>query len=227
MCPTPVSVPSRDVIPRQGYGRLAELIREERQNPFFGLHKILRLTILYSRYPSPTLWVDQWFQSTSRRVVGLSRERFYQLPRDGFLLLVLLTPLHHSCLTEFLVVLLVLDILTINNLAGGTLIWGAYSIDPQRSFIWAVVNYFEVTVAFATLYLYLDCLNVSPLCVTQALYFSLVTATTVGFGDLHPVGSPGQALVICQLVVFVIFVSMFLTTLQSRVSKSESLNGAA
>jgi hypothetical protein len=205
-------------LPTQGYRRLSELIHEEWERPTFGLLRLFRLGILIGTYASPTLLVDQLFKSTSRSVVGLSRELLYQLPRDVFFLAVLVTRLHQSPTVMGLVAFLVLDILV--HLAGSALVWGSYSIDPQRSLIWAVVNYFEITVAYAALYVHCDCFNVAHPGAIQGLYFSLVTATTVGFGDLYPKGSVGQAIVASQLGIFVVFVLVVLTSLQSRASQS-------
>jgi hypothetical protein len=188
-------------------------MREEWKQPTFGLLRWLRLGIVASRLVSPTVLVDELVGGTKRSTVGVSRELMYYIPRDFFFLLALLTSLHGSRLVAWCVILLVLDML--GNLAGGTLIWWQDSLSQQRSFVLAMVNYFEICVAFAVLHLHFNCLSVKPLSASQALYFSFVTATTLGSADMGPAALLGRVLVICQLGVFVVFVVAFLNILRS------------
>jgi Ion channel len=83
----------------------------------------------------------------------------------------------------------------------------------RRSVAVALVNFFETVMAFAIIYLRTGTivegnsgtvLN-SP---TNALYFSLTTMTTVGFGDFVAKGRAGHWLVmseICSAIVFILF----------------------
>ena len=99
---------------------------------------------------------------------------------------------------------------------GRALAWGRHSIHPARSLVLAIFNYAEVTFAFAILYLYCRCLNVPAPTATQAVYFSLVTAATVGFGDIHPCTTRGHYLVVSQIAVFIVFVVFVISTLASH-----------
>lgn len=51
---------------------------------------------------------------------------------------------------------------------------------------------------------------------TDALYFTLSTLTTIGFGDVHAVGQIARGMVIVQVVFDVVFVAMVVTTLTSH-----------
>jgi hypothetical protein len=213
---------SSDSLPPQGYGRACEILREVFNTPSVGLFGLLRLLIALAAFVFPTALIDQVVECTlgnpksqSRSVafVAVPREIYYAA-RFVFLASVLLTE-HRSWIAVGFVIYFVLDIL--HNLAGGVFVWGRYSIYPSRSLLFSAVNYFEVTIAFAIFYLYWDCLDVKPLYPTQALYFSLVTATTVGFGDIKPANLVGQTIVITQLSVFVFIVLFVLTTFVSRV----------
>ncbi len=48
---------------------------------------------------------------------------------------------------------------------------------------------------------------------TDALYFTLVTMTTVGFGDVHPVGQRARILVIIMIGFSVVFIGMAARTI--------------
>jgi hypothetical protein len=201
-----------------GYRDLTDRICKEWKRPTYGLLRLVRLGILVSRYVSPTVLIDSAVNAKKDSMVGVSREVMYFL-RLAFFLLVLLTRLHGYKIVFGIVVFLILDI--ISSLLGTAFLWGTYSLDRQRSLILAISNYFEITLAFAVLYLHCDCLSVKNLCASQALYFSLVTAATVGYGDLVPNGTQGRWLVICQICVFVIFVLVILAILTSRAQQDD------
>jgi Ion channel len=71
--------------------------------------------------------------------------------------------------------------------------------------------------------------------VVQALYFSVVTATTLGFGDITPLNATGldacgarvtvhhwgMSLVIAELTMTVVFALVFITIFLSRSSERE------
>jgi voltage-gated potassium channel len=52
---------------------------------------------------------------------------------------------------------------------------------------------------------------------TDALYFTLSTVATVGYGDVHAVGQLARGLVIVQIVFNAVFVAALVTALRSRV----------
>jgi len=204
-----------DRLPPQGYRRTKELIKEEWNKPTFGIMRLVRLFLMTISCLSPILMIDQLVGSTKPSVVALSRELYY-LARAVLIGIVVFSQGYKSGLVVALVIYFVFDILS--HLAGATFVWGKYSIDPRRSLLLALVNYFELTLAFAVFYLHWNCLAwIGRGSATQALYFSIVTATTVGFGDVLPVGATGERIVIAQLSIFLLFAVLFVSTFLSRV----------
>jgi voltage-gated potassium channel len=53
---------------------------------------------------------------------------------------------------------------------------------------------------------------------TDALYFTLSTLTTIGFGDVHAVGQVARVLVIVQMIFDVVFVAAVAATLRGHLS---------
>jgi voltage-gated potassium channel len=51
---------------------------------------------------------------------------------------------------------------------------------------------------------------------TDALYFTLSTLTTIGFGDVHPAGQVARVMVIVQMVFDVVFVAAVVAVLSGR-----------
>ena len=73
--------------------------------------------------------------------------------------------------------------------------WALYSYN--RSLILLFLNYFEMVIGFAYVYLHFTLVGHSdcgtPIAtVWEALYFSVVTITTLGYGDMHPISCYGR-----------------------------------
>jgi voltage-gated potassium channel len=51
----------------------------------------------------------------------------------------------------------------------------------------------------------------------DALYFTMTTLLTVGYGDIHAVGQPARALVLVQMVFNVVVIATAATTLSNQV----------
>jgi hypothetical protein len=205
-----------DTIPIQGYRRALELTKEEWAKPTYGVVRLVRLFLIALAGISPILIIDQVVNTQKPSVLAFYRELYY-FGRAIFLAIVLFSPLYHRRWIVAVVIYFVCDIVI--HLAGGAFVWGKYSIDPRRSLLLSILNYFELTLAFSIFYLHTGSLawTNSPNSV-EALYFSLVTSTTVGYGDVHPANSCGQEIAIVQLAIFVIFIALFITTFLSRIA---------
>jgi voltage-gated potassium channel Kch len=102
---------------------------------------------------------------------------------------------------------------------GTVLVWGDLSIDRSRSVVWAIIGFVEVSIGFAGLYLYSDSLGSfnKPLQgVVDSIYFSLVTSTTVGFGDIYPIRSGAKLLVSAHLALSFVMVVFAFSILVGR-----------
>lgn len=76
--------------------------------------------------------------------------------------------------------------------------------------------YLQLGLAFAILFTYLELLlpgslgdgSGTPLHLDSFVYFSLVTLTTVGYGDIHPLNAPARMLAISEAVIGVFFIAL-------------------
>ncbi len=96
--------------------------------------------------------------------------------------------------------------------------WGLRSLN--RSLLLLMFNYCEIIIGFAIFYLATCSIGYSnsngaitrPL---EALYFSTVTITTLGYGDMRPISPFGQGLTLLQpllgFILIVIVIGVFLT----------------
>ncbi len=79
----------------------------------------------------------------------------------------------------------------------------------SRSSFLLLLGFMSCTLSFA--YIYWSMADIDGLsCTTQAIYFSLVTASTTGFGEIHATSGVSQRIVSLQIITsFVFLVSFF------------------
>ena len=87
----------------------------------------------------------------------------------------------------------------------------------RRNILMLFFNYMEISLSFAVIYGGLHLLGDQPLSYFDYIYFSIVTSTTIGYGDLHPVGTLGKMMVCTQAVLVLAFILLFLNFFGSKV----------
>lgn len=96
--------------------------------------------------------------------------------------------------------------------------------DPNRSLFFALGHYIEIGLSMAYVYWVLNPFTTVEISRVSALYFSFVTMTTIGFGDMTPRTDAGRILVVAHalagLFMLATVVGMFLSL--AAASKSES-----
>jgi hypothetical protein len=216
-----------DKVEAQGWGEIRFEIGEELRTPTYGLMRPFKLAVIAADAMFPTVHVDQLMhwplprRSTDRRFLATYRD-VYHLARTSLLILGVSSSGH-----KWAVLVAVYFLGEIVQKAIATVfVWPARVIHPQRSVVVALWSYVESILAFAILYMWYQCLNVGPLSATQALYFSAVTATTVGYGEIFPKDEIGQRLVLGQLVVSALYVLIVINALLSRVGGEARQQGS-
>jgi hypothetical protein len=81
--------------------------------------------------------------------------------------------------------------------------------------LFTFLNYIEICFGFAALYSHLNAQNnfntVRPFQTKmEAIYFSFITSSSIGFGDFAPNTGIGEFLVICQSLIFFLFIAIFM-----------------
>ena len=104
--------------------------------------------------------------------------------------------------------------------------WGLRSVN--RAIILAIINYIELILGFAVIYVWSGSVSATGSCRVlsgsiEALYFSCVTATTVGYGDYIPNGHLGQGLVVAEILMAVLLLALVLGALLTGVRDIQPL----
>jgi len=88
--------------------------------------------------------------------------------------------------------------------------------------IFCILSYLFTIYGFAVAYLFVSRLNpaafnVGELTLFKAVYFSLVTAATVGYGDITPSSTSTRSLVILEIVASLVYAVFFFSVLASGI----------
>jgi hypothetical protein len=79
----------------------------------------------------------------------------------------------------------------------------------NRSVILLFLNFSEVIASFALIYASGHYFNQPLHSWIDALYFSLITGVTIGFGDIYPINDQGKILVMLQVMSTLSFMFLF------------------
>jgi hypothetical protein len=87
----------------------------------------------------------------------------------------------------------------------------------KRSMLLLFFNYLEIAFAYAVFYATADVLNKPFGHWFDAVYFSIITSSSVGYGDFYPVTVLGKFLVTSQALLFLFFIILFLNFFSTKV----------
>jgi len=167
------------------------------------------------------LWISQMLRKANTNIIHISSD-IYIVIRAGILAWMLfcvsIQRVPATIITSYFLLDLMFYVAAIIFLAD---IYGS-TVSDLRTLFFIIFNYFEVILVFANLHVQWGGLNIEHLCPIQALYFSIVTSTTLGYGDICPVTSAAQLRVVAQLIVGIVFVSVFLAAALNRISSSKN-----
>lgn len=87
----------------------------------------------------------------------------------------------------------------------------------KRSILLLFLNYIEIVLSFGVLYSCGNYLNKPFNHWFDAVYFSTITSSSIGYGDFYPVTTIGKVLVSIQALLFLFFVVLFLNFFSTKI----------
>jgi len=190
----------------------------ENKTSTIGIERIFRFFLILIHFVFPNLYV----RNLSGKKGTVSRKLCVEL----YVLFKLLSPLFILLFglekyTIICLIIIYLSIETITYLLGIVFLSDIYTkpISFKRSLILIFINFVEITLNFAVLYKGFNAIKLSD-DVLSPIYFSFVSGTTVGFGDITPISSMGQILVIFQSMIFLLFIVVFFSHFISNLSSN-------
>lgn len=181
-----------------------------------GIEKIVRLFLSSSQLLFPGVYI--------KYLAYLRGYEYRDLALDFYVLLKVLFPfliLFYNWQIYPFVIWILVYLLIETVLYIPTLIFASDMFSKPRSFkrsmLLLFLNYVEIIFAFAVLYTCGDYLNKPLNNWFDAIYFSIITLSTIGYGELYPVTKMGKILTSAQAILFLFFVILFLNFFTTKI----------
>lgn len=194
----------------------------------FGLERIIRLFLALVLFLFPGLYIREVFGKMGVMTKKISIEIYVLLKLFLPLFLFkfdLTGQLWAAVLSTYLLLETVLYLTSLIFLSNEF----EKPISHRRSLTTLIINYVEICLNYAVIYSY--CNHNIPQFFNhylqkdiQVIYFSFATSATVGYGDIVMQNSLGQALVISQIILFIIFLALFVNYFVARVHDPMYMN---
>jgi hypothetical protein len=180
-----------------------------------GIEKMIRLFLSISQFIFPGVYIKYLLYKTKFEWQDLAMD-IYILAKLLFPFFVLLNQWQHiTVLIALIVYFLAETILYIP-----TLIFASDMLSKPRSYKRSMLllffNYIEIVIAFGVLYSCGNNMNIAFITWYDPIYFSIVTSSSIGFGDYYPVTTFAKILVSIQALFFFTFVVLFLNFFSAK-----------
>lgn len=181
-----------------------------------GIEKIIRLLLSSSQLLFPGIYIKFLANLKGPQYIDLSLD-FYVLLKVLFPILILTNHWQNNNFVIYLMVYVLLETI----LYIPTLIFASDTFSKPRSYRRSMLllffNYLEIVFAYAVLYTCGNYLN-KPFCHWfDAVYFSIITSSSIGYGDYFPITTFGKFLVSTQALLFLFFVVLFLNFFSTKI----------
>ena len=208
--------------PTSAFRKQLEIVRKikhNQQGSEFGLERIIRLFLSAAQLITPVMLLKSYFG----RLGFLQRKLAVEL----YLLFKIVFPL--TCiLFEWLntATLLVNSFFLVETLLYLlNLVFLSDLVKPhsyRRALLFTFLNYIEICFGFAAIYSHLNLSNnfntLRPFQTKmEAVYFSFITASSIGYGDFWPNTGVAEFLVVCQSLIYFLFIAIFMGFFVSKV----------
>lgn len=181
-----------------------------------GIEKIIRLLLSSSQLLFPGIYIKFLANKKGPQYVDISLD-CYVLLKVLFPILILT---NHWQVNNFVIYAMVYVLLE-TILYIPTLIFASDTFSKPRSYRRSMLllffNYLEIVFAYAVLYTCGNYLNKPFFHWFDAIYFSIITSSSIGYGDYYPTTTYGKFLVSSQALLFLFFVVLFLNFFSTKI----------
>ena len=181
-----------------------------------GIEKIVRLFLSSSQLFFPAVYLKYIISKKGSEYVDLTLD-FYVLLKVLFPLLIIFNEWQDT--TFVIGVMLYVMLETILYIP--TLIFASDLFSQPRSYkrsmLLLFLNYLEMVFSFAVLYSFNTYFNKPFTHWFDPIYFSTITASTIGYGDYYPIVPMGKLLVSLQSMLVLMYVVLFLNFFSTKI----------
>jgi hypothetical protein len=181
-----------------------------------GIEKILRLFLAISQFFFPGIYIKELFKKYGGLYQELITEAFV-ICKTLFPLVMVYNNWQDNPVLFYLMLWFMLETLFYIP----TLIFASDNFKTPRSFKRSMIllffNYVEIVFSFGVIYMQGNYLNQPLTHWFDAIYFSFITSSTIGYGEYFPVTKTGKFLVITQSMFYLTFIILFINFFSTRV----------
>lgn len=181
----------------------------------FGIERLFRLLLMCSKLLFPRVYIDHLvtrYSRLNRKIWG----EFYVLFKVFFPLFILYFHLAGVSILLFINVYLLLE--TFIFIFSRIYVSEHFSSEGyKRSLLLLFMNFLETVLSFAVMYSYGNYLSKPLDNPIDAVYFSMMTTMTVGYGDIHPVTDAGKVVAMLQSLSSLTFLVLFFNFFNSKI----------
>lgn len=239
-----IGVPKKKYVPNDFYKQQGEnlsTIWHNKKYKDFGIERLIRLTIQLLSFATPAGLI-RWVTGKSKNL--LVRKISIEVYAIGKVVFAWQAIIHGWTSSGWVIVFIVIMTAdTLHFLLGRIIlndIW-RQPISFQRSLIMTFVNYAEICLCFAAIYYYWDhSYSINGYHVFSVndklakfqdhlppityIYFSFVTAATIGYGDISPFDPFVQKIVNTQIIISLFMVVVIIGSLASKLQEDTFYN---
>lgn len=189
----------------------------------FGIERLLRLFLVCVQFIFPGLYIRE----ISGRKSALTRKIWNEIYVSTKILFYILALFVLPKTSWFCYISAYLMAETFCYLLGLIFLEPEYKkpASYKRNLLMAIINFMEVTLGFATIYYCTIADSIRNLHTsTDAIYFSFITATTIGYGEMHPLNGLSKLICTSQSIVSFLFAVFIISIFLSNLSKNGFLN---
>ena len=180
-----------------------------------GIEKIVRLFLSSSQLLFPGIYIKHFANKLGHEYKDLAMD-FYILAKVVFPILILTNEWQNNNYVVYILIYILLE--TIFYIP--TLIFASDLFSQPRSYKRSMLllffNYLESILAFAVFYRTGNYLNAPLNHWFDAIYYSFVTSSTIGYGEYYPTTVEGKIFTILQVFLFLCFVILFMNFFSSK-----------
>ena len=206
--------PKRDPI-EKGLQNIKSIWNNDHQDDS-GIEKINRLFLASTQFLFPGIYIKHFANKRGGVFQELISD-IYVLLKVCFPILILINSWQGSKIVIYILLYLMIEtILYIPRLIFASDLFSRPR-SYKRSLLLLFFNYLEIVFSFAVLYTCDNYLNKPFTHWFDAVYFSIITSSSIGYGDYYPVTTYGKVLVSSQALIFLFFVVLFLNFFSNKI----------
>jgi len=199
-------------------------LRKDDFESLSALEWFIMLLFSFTKVLFPGFYIRWYFNKRGGYIIRNQAVEAYVIIKLAIILLLLFYGNPHQLWVRAIAAYFIFDLM--DHILGMIFLYkvNRREVRPTRNLVLMILNVMELVGAFAILYVGTDSVayvlgsNAHLAQPIDAYYFSLVTFTTVGYGEIVPISGTGRMLVIFEIFCSFLFIAILLANLVAKLN---------